>query len=132
MKHLDGFVYTEYIEYCIALQRIALYRADTDDYTTPYQLEMCRQAAHMKLFEERILPILKPVDSFSETDVFMRTKEIFSNLDKVWKTYGQTDFDLVNDECADFLPYYLQKFIESSECKNFLEGRTAYLRNINF
>ena len=124
-------VHEEIIRYIVVLQQIACYKFDADDVSTPYQLEMSRQAAHKTLFEKRILPMLKPVEGITDDDMFQRTKEIFSNLDKVWKIYDATEFDLKDDECVQWLCIYLQKFLFSTETLLFLEGKTKNIHGIH-
>lgn len=119
-------------KYLYALQAILFYKAACD-FQTPYQLEMNRQNAHNELVTNYILPMLTIEGcSFAESDVYVRTKLILSNLDKVWKIYDDTEFDLTDDMCLAFLSKYLERLFSSSECKNYLEGRTEYLRGINF
>lgn len=119
-------------KYLYSLQNILFYQQDAGDFYTPYQLEMNRQHAHNELVANHILPMLKLDSSFSDTDVYVRTKLILSNLDKVWKIYDDTEFDLKNDTCLAFLSRYLEKLFTSSECKNYLEGKTEHLRGITF
>lgn len=119
-------------KYLYSLQNILFYQQDACDFCTPYQLEMNRQNAHNELVANHILPMLKLDSSFSDTDVYIRTKLIFSNLDKVWKIYDNTEFDLKDDTCLAFLALYLEKLFTSSECKNYLEGKTEHLRGITF
>lgn len=119
-------------KYLHSIQAILLYKQDACDLSTPYQLEANRQNAHNELVANYILPMLKIDSSFSDTDVYVKTKLILSNLDKVWKIYDYTEFDLTNDTCLAFLAMYLEKLFTSSECKNYLEGRTEHLRGITF
>lgn len=123
----------DYIQkYLYSIQTILLYKQDACDLSTPYQLEMNRQNAHNELVANYILPMLKTDSSFSDTDVYVKTKLILSNLDKVWKIYDDTKFDLTNNTCLTLLARYLEKLFTSSECKNYLEGRTKHLRGITF
>lgn len=119
------------LRYLFSLQSIAQYKIDANDWQTPYQLETIRQNAHDKVFKENILPTLYLVDGFDEHDSYMRSKEIFSNLDKVWKIYDETDFDITKDECVPWMAIYLWKILRSTECKYFLEGRTQFLHGIH-
>ena len=121
-------------KYLYSLQNILFYQQDACDFSTPYQLEMNRQNAHNELVANHILPLLniEKENGFSDTDVYVRTKLILSNLDKVWKIYDNTEFDLKDDTCLAFLSLYLEKLFASSECKNYLEGRTEHLRGITF
>ena len=110
------------LRYLFTLQNIAQYKIDADDVQTPYQFEMARKSMHDKLFNENILPMLKCED---EQLAYMRSKEIFANLDKVWGIYDQTPFDLTNDECITWMGVYLWKLLNTTECKYFLEGKTV-------
>lgn len=120
----------EYIlNYLYALQNILAYKSDAMDFMTPYGLETRRQDAHNAMVQNVILPMLKSdVDS---SEVYIRTKTITDNLDKVWKIYDSTPFDLLDDDCIPWLAKYLEKLFLSTECKYYLEGVTAYMHGIN-
>lgn len=118
------------MEYLFALQRIWQYKADTDDVHTPYQFEMCRQAMHTKLFDNVIRPMLNLYDGFTEDDAYIRSKELFANLDKIWAIYDQTPFSLDDDECVQWMTIYLDKFLNCTEVCYFLEGRTKYVHGV--
>lgn len=123
----------EYIQkYLYSIQSILLYKQDAYDFSTPYQLEINRQNAHNELVKEYILPMLKLDSDSSDTDVYVLTKYILSNLDKVWKIYDDTEFDLTNNTCLKILSRYLEKLFTSTECKYFLEGKTKGLRGITY
>jgi hypothetical protein len=119
------------LRYLFTLQSIALYKFDTDDYSTPYQFEQSRKIAHDRLFQENILPTLKLEEGFSEYDAYNRSKEIFSNLDRVWKIYDETEFDLTKDDTIPWLVLYLWKLLRSTEGEYYLEGHTQYIHGIN-
>lgn len=118
------------LDYVFALQAIAHYRADTDDYTTPYQLEMRRQAMHQKLFDNVILPTLHLADGFTEHDAFLRSKELFSHLDRIWGVYDRTPFNLQDDDCVSWLALYIDKYLSSTEAKYYLEGVTNFTHSV--
>lgn len=110
------------LRYLFALQNIAQYKINADDVCTPYQFEMSRKYMHDRLFRENILPMLKCED---EQLSYMRSKEIFANLDKVWKIYDETLFDITNDECVTRMVVYLWELLNTTECRYFLEGKTV-------
>ena len=98
------------------------------DYMTPYGLETRRQEAHDAMVEHVILPML---DADDKAQVYARTKDITDNLDKVWAIYDGSPFDLLDDDCISWLAIYLEKLFSSTECKNFLEGKTQYIHGIH-
>ncbi len=118
--------------YLFALQRIELYKEDSGDCMSPYQFEMNRIGAHRELFDNDILPSLCcDMEGFNEHDAFVRSKELFSNLDKIWAIYDATPFDIKEDTCVMWLAKYLYKFLNSTETKYFLEGKTQFIHGIN-
>lgn len=120
---------TEYIlRYLSVLQSITAYKEDQMDYMTPYALETRRQIAHDALVKHVILPMLNTDD---KALVYERSKDITDNLDKVWDIYDGSPFDQLDDDCIPWLAHYLDKLFSSSECKNFLEGKTAYIHGIH-
>lgn len=119
------------LRYLFTLQSIAQYKFDANDCSTPYQFEQSRKIAHDRLFQENILPTLKLEEGFSEYDAYNRSKEIFSNLDRVWKIYDETEFDLTKDDTIPWLVLYLWKLLRSTEGKYYLEGHTQYIHGIN-
>lgn len=122
-RDIDGYV--------SVLQAIAEYKADTDDDRTPYQLEMRRKDMHDRLFSEDILPALSLRKGFTENDAYLRSKDIFSNLDKVWRIYDMTEFDITDDNCAKWLVTHLYHFLQTTETKYFLEGVTDKIHGIH-
>ncbi|MBQ6771345.1 MAG: hypothetical protein IJP44_10275 [Bacteroidales bacterium] len=118
------------IEYLMSLQRIWQYKADADDWHTPYQMEMCRQEMHRKLFDNVILPMLKLCDGFTDDDAYIRSKELFGNLDKIWAIYDATPFSLEEDEQVQWMAVYLSKFLYSTEVLYYLEGKTKYVHGV--
>lgn len=119
------------IKYVLALQNITQYKADANDWQTPYQLETIRQNAHRELFDNAILPLLKLDEDISEDDVYLRSKELFSNLDKIWKIYDGTEFDLTDDNCMEWMVLYLYRFLNTTETKLYLEGKIQYIHGIH-
>lgn len=117
------------LKYLFALQNLALYKQDACDYMSPYQLDKIRSIAHNNLVQNVILPILDK--NADESLVYVRSKDILSNLDKVWKIYDKTEFDLTNDDCIQWLAIYLWKFIIKTECRYFLEGKTDFIHGIH-
>lgn len=118
-------------DYVSVLQAIAEYKVDVEDDRTPYQLEMRRKDMHDKLFTEDILPILSLRKGFTENDAYFRSKEIFSNLDKVWRIYDMTEFDITDDNCTKWLVTHLYHFLQTTETKYFLEGVTDKIHGIH-
>lgn len=119
------------IKYVLALQNIMQYKVDANDWQTPYQLETIRQNAHQELFDEAILPMLSLDEDVCEDEVYLRSKELFSNLDKIWKIYDQTEFDLTDDNCMQWMVLYLYKFLNTTETKLYLEGKIQYIHGIH-
>lgn len=119
------------IKYVTALQNIVQYKLDANDWQTPYQLETIRQNAHKKLFDEAILPLLQLSDGFDESEAYLRSKELFANLDKIWHIYDNTNFDLTKDADLQFMLIYLHKFLNTTETKYYLEGKTQYIHGIH-
>ena len=124
-------IYDEIIDYVELLHSIMSYKYDADDASTPYTFEVKRTELHENLFRNRILPLCNPVDGFTEDDMYLRTKELFANLDKIWRIYDLTEFDLKKRECVRFMCQYLQKFLFTTETLYFIEGRTAYIHGIH-
>lgn len=120
------------LDYLFALQRIELYKEDSGDWQSPYQLEMCRIEMHRKLFDNQILPTLHlDVEGFTEDDAFIRSKELFGNLDKIWRIYDLTPFDIKEDNDVAWMAKYLDKFLNTTETKYFLEGRIQFIHGIH-
>lgn len=113
---------TEYIlRYLFALQSIAAYKADMMYYMTPYGLETRRQEAHDAMVEHVILPML---DTDDKAQVYVRTKDITDNLDKVWAIYDGSPFDLLDDAMVTPLEgdtVYVREDAFIKKAENFLE-----------
>lgn len=131
MNDWKFFISDEIIDYVTVLRDITLYKSDTKEFSTPYTLENMRDAAHKKLFQDKILPMCHLVENFTENDAYERTKEIFSNLDKVWAVYDATEFDWSSRCFVRFMSEYLQKFLLSTEVLYFIEGRTQFVHGIH-
>lgn len=117
------------LDYLFAIQAIEQYKEDADDWHSPYQLEMRRIEMHKKLFDNLIYPLLS--GGTDENDAFLRSKELFGNLDKIWKIYDSTEFDIKNDNCLTWMGLYLQKFLVCRETLYFIEGTTQYIHGIH-
>ena len=124
-------IYDEIVEYVELLHNIADYKYVAEDISTPYAFEVNRAELHEKLFRNQILPRCHPVDGFTEDDMYARTKELFANLDKIWRIYDLTEFDLKDESCICFLCKYLQRFLFCTETLYFIEGRTTYIHGIH-
>lgn len=117
-------------EYLRVMQTIEMMRGDEDlTYVTPYGLNSRRMDLHDALFQE-LYRTLTPVEGFSENDVYWRSKEIFSRLDKVFKLYNEFDLDLKNTEHIIILTSDLEKFLSKREVKNYLEGRSNGIHGV--
>lgn len=119
------------LEYLEILQAIATYKVDAADNHTPYQLEIRRKDAHDRLFNEDILPLLTLKDGFTEDDAYLRSKDLFSNLDKIWKIYDLTDFDITDGNCIRWLQAHLYHFLLTTETLYYLEGVTGGIHGIH-
>ena len=117
------------LNYLFVLQNIASYKNETTDHMTPYTFETMRQEAHNQMVRKVILPMLN--GDVDESEVYIRTKMITDNLDKIWNIYDGSPFSLLDDECIHLLARYLRKLFLSTECKYYLEGVTAHLHGID-
>ena len=114
-------------DYCIVLQSIADMQYDADMLGTAYGLESRREEAHEKVMDF-VMGSLNPEADYNE--VYLRTKDIMSRLDKVWKIYDDTPFDILSKEFIVWMPHYLTRLFASTECKYYLEGKIDGLRNV--
>ena len=73
---------------------------------------------------------LSLVDGFTEDDAFQRSKEIFSRLDKVFRLYNAFELNLEDTEHIIILSKDLERFLSSTEVKNYLEGRTSGIHGV--
>lgn len=114
-------------DYLRILQRIAIYKGDDEYATTPYTFNMMRTEAHEKLFEE-LYHGLSPICDREES--FWRSKDLFGNLDKIFRLYNAFELDLKDREHLIILSKDLMKFLSSTEVKYYLEGRTSSVHNV--
>lgn len=96
---------------------------------TPYELECRRQEAHLALFDN-VKQYLTPKEGFSKDDMFLRSKEIFAHLDLVFNIYNDWNLDLKNYLDRKFLIDALYKFLQTTETKYYLEGKTAGIHGV--
>ena len=82
-----------------------------------------RMDKHDALFNE-IASSLSLAEGFTSDDAYWRSKDLFANLDKIFRLYNDFDLDLTNREHVTLLEKDLYRFISSTEVKNFLDGRT--------
>ena len=129
MREMDDVIK----DYVTTLQSIVDYKTFSDDTRTPYTLEMQRQQLHNELFQDHILIFLDFDDQyeFTEHDAYLRSKEIFANLDKVYRIYDMSPFDIADDHCVRDLCKYLKKFLLTTETIYFLNGKTDYIHGIH-
>ncbi len=107
--------------YLANLKAIQDYQADTGDISTPYALEMRRQALHEELVSTYTSLCLNG-DLVSVFDVYDKSKVIFGNLDKICEIYSLAKEWMLKDESdVRFMAKYLDKFLSSSEVKNYFE-----------
>ena len=117
-------------EYLRIMQSIELMRGDDDlSFVTPYAMNARRMELHDALFQE-LYKTLNPVEGFFENDVYWRSKEIFSRLDKVFRLYNDFDLDLKNAEHLIILAKDLETFLSRTEVKYYLEGRTGGIHGV--
>ena len=110
----------------MSLQRIYQYKADANDWHTPYQMEMYRKEMHIKLFDNVILPMLKLCDGFTADDAYIRSKELFGNLDKIWSIYDASPFNLEEDDQVQWMAVYLSQFLYSTEVSFWWQQLTKF------
>ena len=117
-------------DYLRIMQTIEMMKGDDDlSFVTPYGMNARRMDLHDALFRE-LYKTLSPVEGFMENDVYWRSKEIFSRLDKVFKLYNDFDLDLTNTEHITILTGDLEKFLSRTEVKYYLEGRTGGIHGV--
>lgn len=96
---------------------------------TPYALENRRQDAHLALFNS-LKETLKPADGFGVNDMFLRSKELFARLDKIFRIYYNWDLNLKKYEDSELLAEALEKFLLKTETRNYLEGKTQHINGV--
>lgn len=107
--------------YLANLKAIQDYQADTWDISTPYALEMRRQALHEELVSTYTSLCLND-DLVSVFDVYDKSKVIFGNLDKICEIYSLAKEWMLKDESdVRFMAKYIDKYLSSSEVKNYFE-----------
>lgn len=117
-------------EYLRIMQTIEMMRGDDDlAFVTPYGMNARRMDLHDALFQE-LYKTLKPVEGFTENDVYWRSKEIFSRLDKVFALYNDFKLDLKDTQHIMLLAEDLEKFLSKSEVKMYLEGRIGGIHGV--
>lgn len=116
-------------KYLKTLQGIERLRIDAG-IGTPYGLEQRRVEIHHKLFYEHILPMLNIAEGHDDSDAYVRSKEIFSRLDKVFRNYTMMPFDLTDNDCLIELSKILYRFLLSTEAIYFLELRTNFIHGV--
>jgi hypothetical protein len=88
---------------------------------TPYSLETQRQNLHDYIVMALVDRLPEGIDN---TDVYMRSKEILSNLDKVNVIYSSAnEWMLKTDEDINHMANDLYKFLNSRETLLYLEGK---------
>ena len=88
---------------------------------TPYNLETQRQNLHDYIVMSLVDRLPEGIDN---TDVYMRSKKILSNLDKVNAVYSTAnEWMLKSDEDINHMTNDLFKFLTSRETLLYLEGR---------
>lgn len=117
-------------EYLRIMQTIEMMRGDDDlTFVTPYAMNARRMDLHDALFQE-LYKTLSPVEGFTENDVYWRSKEIFSRLDKVFALYNDFKLDLKDTQHIMLLAEDLEKFLSKSEVKMYLEGRIGGIHGV--
>lgn len=117
------------LEYLETLQQIVECReADFENWSTPYALETKRRETHRRLFENHIQPFLE--DGTDIEDAYQRSKDIFSNLDRVYAIFNAMPFDINDHGEMTIFSRQLASFLLKTEVLYYLEGKTKYLRNV--
>ena len=88
---------------------------------TPYNLETQRQNLHDYIVMALVDRLPEGIDNI---EVYMRSKEILSNLDKVNAIYSSAnEWMLKTDEDINHMANDLYKFLTSRETLLYLEGK---------
>lgn len=117
----------ELLDYLDILHQIAIFH-ESYAYSTPHVLEGKRAEAHRNLFENHIAPFLE--DGTDVESAYIRSKDIFSNLDKVYRIFSITPFDLNDFGEMRMFSRELAHFLMGAEVLNYLEGKTQYIHNV--
>lgn len=120
---------TEIQEYLRVIQMIAMYRGDDEFASTPYGMNMQRMQRHEALFA-KVLPLVKPVEGFLESDVYQRMKEIFYHLDRVFAKYNSVPLDLTDTAHILKLADDLATFLTSPPVLDYLGGRAESIPGV--
>lgn len=120
---------TEIQEYLRVIQMIAMYRGDDEFVSTPYGMNMQRMQRHEALFA-KVLPLVNPVESFLESDVYQRMKEIFYHLDRVFAKYNSVPLDLTDTGHILKLADDLATFLASPPVLDYLGGRAESIPGV--
>lgn len=92
---------------------------------TPYALEIARQDKHSEIVDCLMVYLHNGTD---RSDVYIRSKEIFNNLDKVNRIYSTAaEWRLRTDEDIHHLTNDLYHFLTSRTLHLFLEGKKEKL-----
>ena len=117
------------LEYLETLQQIVECReADFENWSTPYALETKRRETHRRLFENHIQPFLE--DGTDVEEAYQRSKDIFSNLDLVYKKFYAMPFDLTDHGELVSFSRQLASFLLKAEVLFYLEGKTKYIDGV--
>ena len=101
---------------------------------TPYALEEQRQKLHSHILN-RISTYLCTDGYNSYTDAYIRSKTIFNNLDIICNIYSECEeWKLLDEGDVSAMTNYLFRYITSSECLMYLEGKVdfpVHIRRLN-
>lgn len=116
-------------DYLRVIQTISMYRADSDDVSTPYAFNMQRMDAHERMFSW-LQTHLNLAPGFTIDDSYERSKDIFYHLDRVFRLFNDFDLDLCKTEHIIILAEDLSRYLLSTEVLNFLGGRANKLSGV--
>lgn len=109
------------LDYLEILKAIQEYRADSEDTSTPYGLEMRRQELHKNLVSTYTALWLND-DLVDASEVYERSKIVLGHLDKVCEVYSLCEeWKLKDDADVKWMMRYLYKYLTSTEVKNYFE-----------
>lgn len=116
-KKLRRLIY----QYLYCLQSIQEYNEDTEEVLTPYALETKRQEIHYEIVEACIKYFDLKDNDISE--ILLRSKEIFSNLDKVCSCYSRNkEWELKNESDITHTFLCIWFFLDREKTIQFLNG----------
>ena len=116
-------------DYLYILQSISKFKSEFSGTGTPYAFETRRCELHNRIFETHIFPFLR--DGTDYNAAYLRSKELFSRLDQIWRIYNAYPFDLNDNECIIQLAKDLDKFLLKTETLYYLVGVTAHIHGID-